>query len=113
MRKPVLVVLVSLVAMLLLAAEPSSAWYRGHGRVFIGVGPGYWWGPPYPYWYPPYYPPTVIVEEPPVYIQQEAPPPPAPPAPEAYWYYCASAQVYYPNVPTCPEAWVKVPARAQ
>jgi hypothetical protein len=34
-------------------------------------------------------------------------------APEAYWYYCSSAQAYYPTVPSCPEPWVKVPPRAQ
>ena len=28
----------------------------------------------------------------------------------AYWYYCPSAGAYYPNVQSCPEAWVPVPA---
>jgi hypothetical protein len=32
-----------------------------------------------------------------------------PPAP-AYWYYCPSYGAYYPNVSSCPEAWVPVPA---
>ena len=32
-----------------------------------------------------------------------------PPAP-AYWYYCPSYGAYYPNVTSCPEAWVPVPA---
>ena len=109
---------------LLLAAVPSDAWSRHghfhhprfHTSVFIGVGPAFWWGPPYPYWWypPPYYvyaPPPVIVQEPPVYIQPP-PPPPAPPGAEAYWYYCSSAQVYYPNVATCPEPWVRVTPRA-
>jgi hypothetical protein len=90
--------------------------------VFVGVGPPFW-GPPYPYysypyysypyysypyyWYPPpyYYPPAqVVVEQPTVYVQPET----APPA----WYYCPSAQGYYPYVQSCPEAWVKVPPRA-
>jgi hypothetical protein len=31
------------------------------------------------------------------------------PIPE-YWYYCPSYGEYYPNVTTCPEAWVPVPA---
>ena len=97
-------------AVLLVAAGPSHARHHWRGGLFIGVGPGYWWGPPYPYWYPPpYYPPPVIVEEPPVYIQQQ----PAPPAPDAYWYYCPSAQAYFPSAPACPEAWVRVPARPQ
>jgi hypothetical protein len=99
------------------------------GRVFVGVGVGPWWGygygwgPGYPWYYPPYpayyTPPTVVVQSPPVYVQQTpalAPPAPAPP-PAAqpsigYWYYCPSTQGYYPNVQTCPEAWVKVPPRA-
>jgi hypothetical protein len=53
-----------------------------------------------------------------------APPPPVSAAPSssapttssgevAQWYFCPSANGYYPNVPTCPEAWVKVPARAK
>ncbi len=118
------VALSSLLAVaLLLPAVPSDGWSR-HGHfhhpgvrtsVFIGVGPAFWWGPPYPYWWypPPYYvyaPPPVIVQTPPVYIQ--LPPPPAPPGAEAYWYYCSSAQAYYPNVATCPEPWVRVPPRA-
>ena len=28
----------------------------------------------------------------------------------AYWYYCPSYGAYYPNVASCPEAWVTVPA---
>jgi len=34
-------------------------------------------------------------------------------SPESYWYYCSSARAYYPTTPTCPEPWIKVPARAQ
>ena len=118
MRKSALVSLLA-VALLLVATVPSDAWqrHRGHvrGRVFIGVGHPFWWGPAYPYWWyypPPYYvypPPAIIVEQPPVYIQ----PPPLPAPPQVYWYYCPSAQAYYPSVPTCPEAWVKVPPRPQ
>jgi len=28
----------------------------------------------------------------------------------AYWYYCPSYGAYYPNVASCPEPWVTVPA---
>ena len=28
----------------------------------------------------------------------------------AYWYYCPSAGAYYPDVQSCSEAWVPVPA---
>lgn len=116
-------VLALVAVLLLLSAAPSQAWSRGfhghfraHPRVFIGVGPAFWWGPPYPYWYypPPYVyaPPTVVVQEPPVYVQQQ-PAPPAPPASQSYWYYCPSANGYYPHVQTCSEMWVKVPPRPQ
>ena len=121
------------VALLLLTAVPSHAWSRGHHwhggpRVFVGFGIGPYWGNPYyPYWYyppPPYYvyapPPTVVVQQPPVYVEQQATVTPAPPvgvAPSAqqqqFWYYCQPSGAYYPNVQTCAEPWVKVPARAQ
>jgi hypothetical protein len=96
-----------------------------HSRVFIGVGPAFYWGPPYPYYYypPPYVvytpPPTVVYTPPPVVVQetpqvyiQQTPTPPAPaPAAEQFWYYCQSANAYYPATPSCPEAWVKVAPR--
>jgi hypothetical protein len=114
------------VALLVLTSVPSYAWRGGHHfhggpRVFIGAGFGPWWGYPYPYWYYPppyYYSPTVVVQQPPVYVEQQgvAPAPPAAPAPppqQQYWYYCQPAGGYYPNVQTCTEPWVKVPARSQ
>ena len=115
MRKSAAVWLVAL-ALLLVAAVPSHAW-PGHpgvrARVFIGVGP-LWWGPPFWYYPPPSYaypsPPVVIQQPPPVYVQPE-PAPAAPP--QSYWYYCPGTQAYYPQVQTCAEAWVKVPARPQ
>ena len=102
-----LLVGVLVAGLLILPAAPSHAWrHRGGVGVFVGVGPPFW-GPPYPYyWYPPpyYYPPAqIVVEQPTVYVQPET----APPA----WYYCPSAQGYYPYVQSCPEAWVKVPPR--
>jgi hypothetical protein len=110
MKRSALVVML-VIGLLVLFPPPSYAWRHVHGGVFIGVGPGYWWGPPYPYWYypPPYYygPPSVVIQQPPVYVEQ----PPAPPPPPAYWYYCPSAQAYYPQVQTCPEAWMKVAPR--
>jgi len=117
MRKVVSLWLLAM-ALLVVGPAPSDAWRGGggHGRVFISVGPAFWWGPPYPYpWYypAPYYvytPPPVIVQEPPAYAQVA----PAPaPAPQAYWYYCPSAGAYYPTTPTCPEAWVQVPPRSE
>ena len=74
---------------------------------------GWWWivggawvfynAPIYPY-PDPYVPSTVIVQTAP-----PAPPPSDAPAP-AYWYYCASAQNYYPYVTQCPVGWEQVPA---
>ena len=126
MRKVVLAALMS-VALLLILAPPSDAHGSRGTRVFVGVGPAYWYGPygPYPYWYyPSYYnpyvytPPPVIVQEPPVYVQQQPAAPSAPPAaesapPPGFWYYCASAREYYPRISSCPEAWIKVPPRQQ
>jgi hypothetical protein len=83
---------------------------HGHGRFFLSVGPAFYWG--YPYWYPPptYYVPPPVVQESPTYAQTT----PAPaPAPQAYWYYCASVEAYYPTAPSCPEPWVKVPPRTE
>lgn len=92
-----------------------DAWHRGHwSHDWHNNHFGWWWvvggawvffnAPVYPY-PDPYVPSTVIV--------QEAPPPDAPPAgapAPAYWYYCASAQNYYPYVTQCPMGWEPVPA---
>jgi len=79
------------------------------GNTFwLAPGWGYAYAGPYPYivgdsfdaYYAPYvvYPPTPMVFAPPS---------------KPYWYYCASAQEYYPQVKTCPEAWIKVPPTPQ
>ena len=99
------------VALLVSAAAPSNAdAWRGHGRVFVGIGGPFWgWGWD-PFWYPPYYsyaPPVVIQQQPLAYTQQQAQP--APEAQQAYyWYYCADAKAYYPYVQQCPAGWLKV-----
>lgn len=116
-------------ALLLTTAAPSLAWRGGHfhgggTRVFVGVGVGPVWGYPYwgyPYYYypPPYYsygPPAVVVQQPPTYVQQDTVqgvPAQAAPQPQAYWYFCASSQAYYPSVQSCSEPWVKVPPRQE
>jgi hypothetical protein len=87
----------------------GHSFHGGHGH-FHGGGPRFFVGPvwPGPWWYypPPAYvygpPPVVIVQPPPVYV--------APP--QRYWYFCQSFSAYYPQVPTCPEPWVMVPAQA-
>ena len=72
-------------------------------RVFIGAGvfAPFYWPAPYYYYPPAYYPPAYY---PPAtdYVAPE----PAPAA--AYWYYCASAQGYYPYVRLCAEGWQRV-----
>lgn len=118
-------VLVGVLSVLLLAGPGASSahgWshrhhrhhhHHHHGgwgpRVIVGVAPPYTWGwgwrgyygpPPYPYPYPH---PVVVREEPEIYVERRSPPA------EGYWYYCESAEAYYPRVPSCPEPWVKVP----
>jgi len=63
--------------------------HRGHVQFF--VGPPVFVGPPYYYYYPGAYAYSV-------------------PAP-AVWYYCPEYQAYYPDVQSCPESWVPVPAQ--
>ncbi len=91
--------------------------HRGHGhgpRVSLGFYVGAPFYPYYyrPYYYAPYYYPPVVVApaQPPVYIEQALPAPDAAPqpAPSAWWYYCAGAQGYYPQVDQCPGGWQKV-----
>lgn len=106
--------LVVLLAMLMAGMATSAS---AHGpRVRLGVhigapvwGPG-WYPYPYPSYYSPYYyPPQVIVVPPPqpqVYVEQAQEP--APDAGQQYWYFCKSAQAYYPYVKDCPGGWQKV-----
>jgi hypothetical protein len=64
--------------------------------VFFGVGiPFYaYYPPPLPYYYdyaPGYYAPPAAIPQ-----QQD------------YWYFCPSANAYYPYVQQCPEGWQAV-----
>ena len=104
--------LLVLLGALLLAGAPGQAEARGghrhhghhghHGGHF-----SFWLGP---LWYPYYYHETaVIVEERTGYVERPASAMPA----ESWWYYCESAGGYYPNVPSCPKGWVKVPPRPE
>lgn len=101
-----------IMAGMVLAGMLASAHVEAHGRGWrpgfsfsFGVPLGY---VPYyrPYLYPPYYYPPVYQAPPapPVYIE-----PPSAPAYDAQgWYYCASADRYYPEVGACPEGWQRV-----
>lgn len=56
-----------------------------------------------------YVQPAPVVVAPPV--TYAAPPvvvAPPPQAPAGTWYYCASASMYYPHTPYCPEGWQAV-----
>jgi hypothetical protein len=119
-------VVIALLAGTVVSSDAGGRHHWGGGpHVFVGFGvaPVWWYGHPYwygnPYWYypPPYVyapPPTVVVQPPPVYVEQHPAPPFSPaPSSQQYWYYCEPAQGYYPNVQTCGEPWVTVPARAQ
>jgi hypothetical protein len=115
-----------------LVSAPADAYGYGHGGryggrygggprwgVSVGIGvPFGFWGPSYysPYYYA--YPPMVVpapavapyAPAAPVYVEPDAVPAPAPAAPPVnnWWYWCASAQGYYPYVATCPEGWQRV-----
>jgi hypothetical protein len=67
---------------------------HGGSGVRIGIGFGTFWGP---YW-PHYAYPPVVVAPPPVVVQPS-------PLPPQYWYWCDSAQAYYPYVAQCPSGW--------
>ncbi len=81
--------------------------YGGYGGIGVYVDP-YGWGYP-DYGYPYGYPPDIYPDQ---YSDLSGPPPQAPPtgpAPQSFWYFCRSANAYYPYVSSCPEAWQQVP----
>jgi hypothetical protein len=95
--------------------------HRGFGYGAYGLGLGLGWGyggyglygPGYGYGFPYYsYPRVVSVPaEPPVYIEQEQTQSPVQAASTLepnYWYYCRSAEGYYPTVQVCPNGWIQV-----
>ncbi|BEM77823.1 hypothetical protein SME38J_19260 [Serratia marcescens] len=103
MKKRILLMAVAGVLMTASAAAFAHGYY-GHGyyrhgyyyggpHVVIGVP----WGPP-PLYYPP--PPVVYVTPPPPQTYIEKPP--------SYAYYCRRPAGYYPQVPRCPDGWMKV-----
>ena len=115
-----------MILVLLVSVGSSFAWSRGgggvhhggfHGRGVVVVGPGWGWGWGGPWWgyggyYPPpyyYQQPQVVVQPAPIYVERNEQPQPQ----ESFWYYCPNTKAYYPSVPSCSEAWVKVPPRSQ
>ena len=81
--------------------RPGFAPHRhfSRGGVFVGVAP-FVVGGAIAYGAPYYYDPGYAYSEP----AYSAPAP-------SYWYYCQSAGGYYPDVPSCAEPWVPVPAQ--
>jgi hypothetical protein len=84
----------------------SGGWRHGRHEGRLGwwwVVGGMWYLYPWPvYPYPdPYLPPYIAT--------QPYPSPVAPPAAQ-FWYFCTSANGYYPYVPSCPDGWKTVPA---
>jgi hypothetical protein len=65
---------------------------RFHAGVFIGAAP-----------FAPFYPPfSLYPPSSPDYYYG------APPADTPFWYFCVSANTYYPYVADCPEGWQQV-----
>ena len=65
----------------------GGRWFHGHHGDRLG-----WWLIYGDTWYPYAYPFSPYLEA-------------APSAPSDYWYWCESAQAYYPYVRVCPEGW--------
>lgn len=106
----------------------GPGWRGGWWGPAWGWGPGWWgpgvwgagaWGPGV--WGPGWStggvwvtspPPMVVVpQEPRVFVERDEVPSTAPaPAPSRaqWWYWCASANAYYPYVSTCSEGWQRV-----
>ncbi|WP_147375749.1 hypothetical protein [Noviherbaspirillum cavernae] len=109
--------------------------FQQHGRVAIIVGTpvaggwSYYYRPDYrpamplPYYAYPYPQAVVIQSSPPLFIEQgyvdqasveqdgnAAPQTQAPPV--SFWFYCNNPKGYYPNVKSCSQAWLTVPAQS-
>lgn len=120
MKKPVYLVLFSLMLILTITvpAYAHGGVHHGGGHVVVsggvfigpawGWGPGWGWGGPWWGWGPgwgypyPYYPSQPVMQQPAVYEQTEQQ------NEEYYWYFCPDAKNYYPYVKQCPNGWLKV-----
>jgi hypothetical protein len=106
-------------SIVILAGVAVSGTALAHSSVHFGFGfgfPGYWYGPPAPYYSPPAYPyynpyayPAYGYPAAPATYVEQAAPPPTPAQPQGqWWYYCADAQAYYPYVRECAGGWQRV-----
>lgn len=114
LRKPLTLALLAMASLATLPAQAHGP--RGYGhypgpvyRSHIHYGPNPWWWVAgtglllYPQVVTPR--PQVIVQSPPVEPIIVQPQPAA-----QNWYYCDSAQAYYPYAQSCAEGWRAVPA---
>lgn len=87
----------------------GTAHSGGHYRPAPRVGLGVFVAAPFWFYAPAVrYPPVVLSPSaPPVYIERASETPAAELAP-GYWYYCAQAGAYYPEVRECTGAWQPV-----
>jgi len=97
------------------AADAQSRHRHDRGpRIGVYIGPpavfGPWYYPPRYSFYHAYPPVVVVPSAPPIYVEQPRAPAPEPRVaqPQAYWYYCAESQTYYPYVDRCAEPWQRV-----
>lgn len=98
------------VLLLVAAAADVASAHRGHGSgVRFGLSFNYLWGP----WYErPVYVPVFVDRAPPIYVERQDLEAESATAPQpGYWYYCAAARRYYPDVAECPAGWHPVPPR--
>jgi hypothetical protein len=94
--------------------SPRGGGVRGGGgyRGYAPTGgypayPGWGWGAGFYLYDPfPFYPQPVVRQE----IIVQTPVEPLAPQPVQYWYFCTTANAYYPYVSTCAEGWKAVPA---
>lgn len=87
----------------------TGGWQHGRHDGRLGwwwIVAGTWYFYPEPvYPYPdPYTPPVIVTRPTPQPIEPVAPPP------AQVWYFCTSANGYYPYVSSCPDGWKSVPA---
>lgn len=80
----------------------GPGWSAGWGAGWWGPG---WWGPSVAVVSSPQV--VMVPSEPRVFVERDAPAAPAA-QPQQWWYWCQSAQGYYPYVSTCSEGWRRV-----
>ena len=102
-----LTVILVVLAIIAASALPAQAYHWRYRHPVWGWG---WWSHAEGPLYPPtvYVPPPVVVitpqPQPQIYIQQQ----PEQTPPQFVWYWCIDPQGFYPYIPQCKSAWMKV-----